>query len=127
MLYAARKVPPVERKNLERLLEYYDYSCGCVLQDLATDDERTPIINALVQKVYVRANLSCLDPIEIPYYSAECFEPVCYNCGSHDELPIGEAALDHYPSCTSCNRAGKERLKRKRRMCKDDKSAKKKK
>ena len=35
---------------------------------------------SLLDRVYVRENLSSKDPVKIPYYSSEKFAVVCNNC-----------------------------------------------
>ncbi len=35
----------------------------------------------VLESVFICANLSCRDDVEVPYYSSECFAPVCSHCG----------------------------------------------
>ena len=49
-------------------------------------------------RVYVKANLTCLSPIEIPYYLAK-YEDIRYHCGTTDELVISG---NNYLICSSC-------------------------
>ena len=65
-------------------------------------------VNGLVEKVYVRANLTCLSPIEIPYYSAK-YEDICHHCGNTEELVVSEST---YPICSSCVLVNKARVSR---------------
>ena len=48
--------------------------------------------------------LECVDPIEVPYYSAKIFPPVCFRCGG--EVGGGELA-GGYPTCASCTSGGR--------------------
>lgn len=46
----------------------------------------------LIGKVYVRANLTCTDKLEVPYYSYCAYDPICIHCGMEDDLISGEQA-----------------------------------
>ena len=35
----------------------------------------------IFNRVFVRANLTCRDDIEVPYYSSDSLAPVCSHCG----------------------------------------------
>lgn len=58
VVYAANKLSGQEMKTLERIKQLFQYTCGSSLQELhvRTDDNRTPRINALLDKCYVRGN-----------------------------------------------------------------------
>ena len=62
-------------------------------------DNRTPRINLLLEKVFVRKNLTCHSAVEVPYFSAKCFVNVCFHCGGVDRLKIEEGS---YPVCGRC-------------------------
>ena len=53
-------------------------------------------------QVFVRADLSCGSPIEIPYYSAK-YNDICVNCGGMNELELND---ELYPLCDVCKRKG---------------------
>ena len=75
-------------------------------------DNKTPIVNALVSKVFVRGNLCCIDPVEIPYYSSGIFDlNVCYYCGS----AAPESRAENYPVCASCS-TSKELPQKRRKL-----------
>ena len=88
MLYAARKLKPDDVKLL-KVIEHVDYTCETTMQELlgpATpaaakssevvpeqdDPEHTDTTVDVIRRVYVRANLTCQDSVEIPYYSCIC-------------------------------------------------------
>ena len=81
------------------MLGLYQYPCGSELQELKPEEPgRAPKINALLEKVYVRANVSCEMPIEVPYFSSGVFPPVCYHCGTQDT----DSKDGQYPMCAQC-------------------------
>ena len=88
-----------EKTFLSHIVQLYEYSCGSILLDLKTMDNRTPRINLLLEKVFVRKNLTCISAVEVPYFSAKCFVNVCFHCGGVDRLKIEEGS---YPVCGSC-------------------------
>lgn len=100
VLYAAKKLSAKELSDLDRVLGLFEYSCGTSLQDLATPDNSTPLINSLVSKVYARHNLACASPVETPYFTSHSFVDICYFCGSDDNL---KRADDVYPVCSNCD------------------------
>ena len=59
-------------ERLSRRLELEHYSCGFCLQDIDCDTQD----QELIRKVYVQANLSCGDKVEVPYYSSGVYEPI---------------------------------------------------
>ena len=70
VLYSGTKLNNQEKNLLRRLLELYSYTCGAILQDLKTLDNRTPRVNALLAKVFVRQNITFRNEVEVPYSSA---------------------------------------------------------
>ncbi|XP_033762815.1 uncharacterized protein LOC117344244 [Pecten maximus] len=123
VVYAASKLSNSEQSLLTRLLSMYHYSCGSILQELQPEDaSKAPRINALLTKVYVRSNITCDTPIEVPYFSSKCFPPVCFHCGSDTDLVIKES---QYPMCKICDTRDKQALKRKRNVWEERKGSKK--
>lgn len=51
VVYAANKLSGQEMETLERIKQLFQYTCGSSLQELKTDDNRTPRINALLINV----------------------------------------------------------------------------
>ena len=67
------------------------YTCGMDLQDCVPADLSPEAKQAHpFSRIFVRQNLSCTTPIETPYFSLECFDPICSYCGSSDLLPTSE-------------------------------------
>ena len=81
VLYAARKLHFLDIEQLKSKLEMALYTCGSSLQDLSVDG-----CDPVMSKIFVRANVSCSDPVEIPYYSSGSFLDVCIQCGTSDDL-----------------------------------------
>lgn len=73
LLYARKKFKAAQRRNLERALEDWSFTCGSQLQDLDLPGE--------LGEVYVR-EMSCGEPIEKLYYSAK-YDPICVYCALH--------------------------------------------
>jgi len=122
VIYSATKLNASEKNILARMIQLYTYSCGAVLQDLKTLDNRTPRVNALLDKTFVRQNITCRSEIEVPYFSSKCFPNVCCHCGSSDELQIEDGA---YPFCPNC--MTNKTMKRKHNIFMESRKKKKKK
>ena len=101
VIYAARKLSGLEKVQLKAVLNDHWYTCGSSLQDLLLTVEEALRPTHILNKVYVRANLTCNERIEVPYYSSEMFEDICHLCTS-DDLVTGE--LDTYPICNQCQK-----------------------
>ncbi|XP_072045612.1 LOW QUALITY PROTEIN: uncharacterized protein [Amphiura filiformis] len=101
--YSARVLKPDQRQKLERALDGVTYSCGTCFQNVSTDDDDS-IFNA----VYVNDKLTCDLPIEARDY-VTFDDPLCYYCGSEDDLITGNS---NYPLCNECNDAGKQPRKK---------------
>lgn len=113
VIYSASKLNNEKLALLQRILSLYQYSCGSCLQELKTDDiTRAPTVNALLDEVYVRGNITCDTNIEVPYYSSGCFLDICYYCAIDSGL-IREAG--QYPVCQACT-AKSALFKRKRNV-----------
>ena len=82
VIYSLTKLTVAEQILLNKVLDTYIYSCGANIKELQVQDsDRAARVNALVDKIFVKQNLSCTNSVEIPYLSAGCFPPVCYYCG----------------------------------------------
>ena len=64
---------------------------------------------------HIRLNLTCEDPVEIPFYSSGAFAPVCIHCATGDGL-VGGADVETMPTCRQCLDNKKLMLKRKRKV-----------
>ena len=60
-------------------------------------------MGSLMQSVYVRENLTCNDPIEVPYYSSEKFEDLCIHCA----CATTDTTEGSYHICQFCKQSGK--------------------
>ena len=116
MIYSQRKLSHCDHEALVRSIENTLYVCGSKLSDIVlisapSDPSST---TDLIKRVFVRANLSCRDDIEIPYYSSECFASICSHCACECE----ERAEGQYPLCSYCRSTDNARplLKRKRKL-----------
>ena len=52
-----------QKEGLEKAIENLEYTCGSTFADIECDD------NSVLRAVFVKANLTCNTPTEIPYYS----------------------------------------------------------
>ena len=98
ILYAKQSLKQQQRQDLERYLDDLSYTCGSTFNDVECEED------SILKSVYVKENLTCESPIELPYYSAGN-DPICYYCGGQDELSTNP---DYYPLCTFCH--GKEHV-----------------
>lgn len=122
VIHASVKLTEPESALLERVLALYHYSCGSELQELKPADDtravRAPRIISLLDKVFVRANLTCQCSVEIPYFSSKSFPPVCFYCAAEDDLETQEG---QYPVCKVCrDREILAPTKRKRNLWKEN-------
>ena len=72
--------------------------CGTQQSDLTPEDS-SPLHKDLLGRVFVQANLTCSDKVEIPYYSSEVFEDMCIHCGNLDNIVKGEEVVDMLLIC----------------------------
>ena len=52
VMYAANKLSEQEMALIERIKQSFQYSCGSSLQELKTEDNRTPRVNALLENMF---------------------------------------------------------------------------
>lgn len=124
VVYAANKLSGQEMETLERIKQLFQCTCGSSLQELKTDDNRTPRIIALLNKCYGRGNITCEMALEVPYFSSGCFKDLCFHCGVEDDLQKVPGAN---PICPGCSSTKTLALKRKHVNLKDTVQGKKKK
>lgn len=99
LIYSKSALKVSQKSELESILLDISYVCGNTFSDIETDED------SVLNLVYVRANITCTCPIEIPYFSAG-YEPICYYCGSENGLESEQS--DCYPLCTACRSSGKK-------------------
>ena len=92
VLHSKRVLRKQQLQKIEQELERLDYSCGSVFSNIDADND------ALAQ-VFVRKNLTCQEPIEVPYYGVG-HDPICFHCGTVDRL--SKVLPDFYPICCEC-------------------------
>ena len=116
VLHSQKKVPYGERVVIRRSLEPILYTCGSSLDmDSIIYRGDPPAASTVFQRVMVRLNLCCSDPVEVPYYSSECFVDICVHCACPQQSTID----GQYPICQECRATGKMAvLKRKRKQTK---------
>ena len=95
LIYSKKALNAAEKKEVEKILEDIQYSCGSGLQNIEHDD------SSVLHKIFTRLNLSCLSPIEIPYYTNNKTEPLCFYCSSED-IDSSKDFCDCYPMCNQC-------------------------
>ena len=89
LTYSRKKLSAQARKELDKKLSEFDFSCGFNLSDLDLPD-------CLVD-VHCR-DLRCGDPVEKLYYSMG-YENICIYCSSEDYIIIPDKC---YPICMTC-------------------------
>ena len=97
-------------------LEAVEFSCWSVMRDHMPNDSSEKHI---LSKVFVRKDINCLNPIEIPYYSSGIFPLICTNCAGDTDFVKGAQADAYYPICTGCWDSHGKVLKRKRKLFKE--------
>lgn len=127
VLHSKHKISLGDKNVLKRTLEDILYSCGSSLKEVSPliqpRDDTT--CKSLFERIFVRENLDCQSPVEVPYFSSEAFEDVCVHCACNST----QTELTHpngaYPICVECMEEGKEKiLKRKRSLFKAPESSK---
>lgn len=119
VMYAQRKHHDV--RVLLRSIDHVLYVCGSKLCDvelvlMPSDPSSTTDV---LQRVFVRENLCCPDDMEVPFYSSECFAPVCSHCACKCDVCVE----GQYPLCPDCaNKGVSPMLKRKRKRFQAKKS-----
>ena len=108
VIYAARKLSFAKVQQLTLLIQMAMYTCGCLMQNVVPNGDTHPVLS----KVYTRANLSCTDCVEVPYYSCEAFNDICIHCTSSENLV---ADTNVYPTCQECYDSKPKQLCRKRK------------
>lgn len=114
VIYSQRKLSIFDESVLSRTIEGLFYSCGSVLQGLEVEvrSGEDPSVLTLFDRVFVRENLTCDKPIEVPYYSSERFELICTSCGCTSGAQEGQ-----YPLCGYCKGKGNQPImKRKHKI-----------
>ncbi|XP_033120195.1 uncharacterized protein LOC117119467 [Anneissia japonica] len=97
-LYAQKKVTDEQKVQLEEALDGLQYTCGSSLHDFADVDDD----NHIFSRVYVRKNLMCEDPVEVPYYVSGLFPEVCLHCVATEDLVHDEGETELHPVCRKC-------------------------
>lgn len=107
LLYAKLKLKGEDISTLKRTLNDLLYVCGGSLREISGDENSNADIS---DKVFVRENLCCTSPIELPYYSVGTYQSICIFCGCSETLTNTPEA---YPKCIGCN--DKENILKKKR------------
>ena len=118
VIYALHKLRYAEVLKLQVLIGDVLYTCGSTLQELDIEGAES---SELLSKVFVRANLTCQNPVEVPYYSSDSFVDVCVHCASSSDFVSN---VDVYPTCKTCFETEPKIYRRKRKQFKP-KNAKK--
>ena len=90
-IYSKLKLKKYTAVKLNRFNQEFVYSCGTVLHEQCSN---------IIANVFVKVNLTCNSPIEIPFYSA-CNDPICFYCGCEEENSL-EKEDAKYPICKIC-------------------------
>ena len=103
------KLTYAEQVALSRTVEGLLYTCGSTLKGVQAEAQsqlEIPIVNALFERLHVRENVTCNDPVEIPYYYSERFQLICTHCACEcDAVVEGQ-----FPICDFCRQQGESPL-----------------
>ena len=69
---------------MKHIFNKFQYVCGTVFHNMPIDERNRDTL--ILELLHCRENLSCMSPIEIPYYSCKIFLKICYHCGSNKRL-----------------------------------------
>ncbi|CAG8733690.1 7829_t:CDS:1, partial [Racocetra persica] len=87
------------------------------------DNAEEKSISKLFSRVFVNDSLCCASKIEKPYYSAEIYPNICFECGSQE---VSKLAKNEYPYCNDCGgNSGSSNLKKNSRQSKSSKNKRK--
>ena len=118
VLHSKHKISLGDNKVLKRTLEEILYFCGSSLQGVSPlihpGDDTT--CKSLFERIFVRENLDCQTPVEVPYFSSEVFEDVCVHCACNSTQTHSNGT---YPInfALSVWRRGKIRFSRGKDLC----------
>ena len=73
--HVAKKLNNSEKSQPKRFLNDFQYVCGTILQDIP-DDERNKDFK-LVERVFRRENIACINSTELPYFACQIFREIC--------------------------------------------------
>ena len=91
---AQYRLTKADEYSHHQALDGFWFTCGSSPKELEVDKKLKPLFDLC----FVRRNLSCDDPVEIPYYSSEWFLTVCIYCACKcDSTEPGK-----YPICEDC-------------------------
>ena len=93
-MFAQKSLKENEKKSLKRALNGMEFICGTSFQEFVMDAKNEDI--NVLDKVFVRENLSCMSIVEKPYFSCEFLKKVCIHCGSSKNVTT---SVDSYPKC----------------------------
>lgn len=114
VVYSRLKLKIDEEYALERTLAGVLFTCGSSLKELEVEHiPSDPLyVQTLMERAFVRENLTCDEPVEVSYYSSEKFQDLCIHCAC-----VADAVEGAYPICQYCKDNGKLLvLKRKRKL-----------
>ena len=80
LMFSEKMLKADEKLSLKRVLSGLEYVCGSSFQEFVTDAKNKD--GKIFEKVFVKENLSCILPVEKPYFSCKFLKPVCIHCGA---------------------------------------------
>ena len=103
MVYAARKISASENKNFHIVMGRALFISGAFLAEFKLIDLNTKKV-AWMGKMFVRANLLCVKPIEALYCTLN-YPERCSHCGSKRSF---QKTVNAYPICKQCKETEKK-------------------
>lgn len=92
VVYFQRRLSYLETSAISWTIEGFLYTCGTTLHGVEVQSRRDdpPTMSTLFQRVFVCENLTCEDPVEVPYYSCEAFPMIGVHCACpHESCSTG--------------------------------------
>ena len=106
----------VEGRAIYRAMDQVLYTCGTSLQGLLLDCSGwadPPKVTTPFERVYCQQNLTCNDPVEVPYNSGGKIPMVCIHWACEQD----QTEEGCYPLCDECKKKGKQPVfKRKKKF-----------
>ena len=116
LVYAKKKLKDDEKRAIKRLLNGYRFLCGSTFQEMAINERESGA--AVLQKVFIRENISCVSNMETSYFSCRIYRKVCIYCGCGRSL-IDDNSVD-YPQCCACIKKSRIKIPKRKKILSED-------
>ena len=111
LVYSKFKITKPDTRAFKNVMDNVLYTCGASLTEFPANENQSPVM----EKLFVRRNLTCLTPVEALYYSSDIYPECCSHCGSRRRLRTVDG---HFPICSPCTALKKQPIHRRKRVLK---------